>query len=298
MTALSVVGFGDERAPAARLAAALGAPITIVAIHRFPDAETMPQVEAPAAKTVVIYRSLDRPNGKLVDLLLTADALRRAGAKRVILVAPYFCYLRQDAVFAPGEPLSRDVIAPIIGRAFDAVVTVQAHLHRTVDLSALLGVPATNLIPIEALAAALPAYHSPPLILGPDQESAPWVNAWVAQLGGEAVTLVKTRYGDRHVQEAPDARLAAAAGRAVLIVDDIASSGVTLAKTLQRLRQIGAASVDIAVTHAMTPPRVTAALTGGGARRIVSTDSIRHSTNAAVLAPLLAGAVRSIRSRL
>ena len=298
MTTLDVYGFGDERAPASRLAVALGAPMSIVPVHRFPDAETRPQVAAPAAETVVIYRSLDRPNGKLVDLLLTADALRRAGARRVILVAPYFCYLRQDAVFAPGEPLSRDVIAPIIGRAFDAVVTVQAHLHRTGDLSALLGVPTANLIPVEALAAALPAYDGPPLILGPDQESSPWVNAWAAQLGGEPMTLAKTRFGDRHVKAASDARLAEAAGRAVVIVDDIASSGVTLVKALLLLRQIGAASVDIAVTHAMTPPRVTAALTAGGARCIVSTDSIRHSTNAAALAPLLASAVQSIRSRL
>ena len=150
----------------------------------FPDGETLPRVEVPAAETVVLYRSLDRPNEKLVDLLLAADALRRAGARRLILVAPYFCYLRQDAVFAPGEPLSRDVVAPLIGGAFDAVITVQAHLHRTADLGRLLGVPAINLIPIEPLAQALPVYPEPPLVLGPDQESRrgsrPGPSGWAA----------------------------------------------------------------------------------------------------------------------
>jgi ribose-phosphate pyrophosphokinase len=298
MSTLEVHGFADETAPASRLAAALEVLFKPIDVHVFPDGETLPRVETPAAETVVLYRSLDRPNGKLVDLLLAADALRRAGAQRVILAAPYFCYLRQDAVFAPGEPLSRDVIAPLIGAAFDAVVTAQAHLHRTADLGLLLGVPAINLIPIEPLAKALPAYANPPLVLGPDQESSPWVKAWAERLGGLALALRKTRRGDQDVEEAADAGLARARGRPVLIVDDIASSGATLAKAVQTLRRAGAASIDIAVVHALTTPEVTYALMRAGVRRFVSTDSIHHSTNAAVLAPLLAQAVQSIKARL
>jgi ribose-phosphate pyrophosphokinase len=69
---------------------------------------------------------------------------------------------------------------------------------------------------------------------------------------------------------------------------------VTLTKAVQRLRRAGAASIDIAVAHAMTTPGVTDALMKAGVRRFVSTDSVRHSTNAAPLAPLLAQAVRTI----
>jgi ribose-phosphate pyrophosphokinase len=293
MTTLAVNAFSEEAEPAVRLARALDAAFSPVWTHRFPDGEIMPMVASPAAEVTIVYRSLDRPNEKLVELLLAADAWRRAGARRLILVAPYFCYLRQDTVFAPGEPLSRDVIAPLLGARFDAIVTVQAHLHRTADLARATGVPSLNLSAVEPLIAALPAYPATPLIVGPDEESRPWVEAWARRLGGDAATLHKTRCGDRSIRiEAP--KTLDASGRAALIVDDVASSGETLEQAVKLLRRAGAASIDIAVAHALMTPRATDRLTRSGVRRIVSTDSVRHPTNAACLAPFLAEAVRAI----
>jgi ribose-phosphate pyrophosphokinase len=291
---LSVACFADEIEPALRLAHWLSAPLSTVNVHRFPDGETMPIVAAPADATTVVYRSLDRPNGKLVDLILAADAWRRAGAARLLLVAPYLCYLRQDAVFTPGEPLSRDVVAPLIGARFDAVLTVQAHLHRTRDLALSLGTETRNLIPVELLAAALPPYQVPPLIVGPDAESAPWAEALARRLGGEAATLSKTRLSDRRVTI--ELGGATPQARPVVLVDDIASSGETLEATVTLVSAAGAASIDIAVVHALMDARATRRLHEAGARRIVSTDSVRHPTNAAELAPLLAAAVREMAS--
>ena len=289
---LALAYFSDEAAPAERLGRALGATLTPVTVHRFPDGETMPRIEAPPSEATVIYRSLDHPNEKLVDLFLAADALRRAGARRLILVAPYLCYLRQDAVFAAGQPLSRDVVAPLIGARFDGVVTVQAHLHRTPDLAATLGTPALNLLAVDALAAALPIYPTPPIVVGPDAESAPWAAAWAKRLGGAAISLTKTRAGDRKVTiEAPDISFA---GRPVLIIDDIVSSGETLERAVELARRSRATSIDIAVVHALMSEATTDRLERAGARRIVSTDSVRHSTNATQLAPMLAEAVRKM----
>jgi ribose-phosphate pyrophosphokinase len=286
----TVACFPDEAVAAGRLARALGAPLTKVSVHRFPDGETLPRVDAPTSETMVIYRSLDHPNEKLVDLFLAADAARRGGARRLLLVAPYFCYLRQDAVFAPGQPLSRDVIAPLIGARFDGVVTVQAHLHRTTDLAGTMGTAACNLWAVEPLAAALPPYAQPPLIVGPDAESAPWAAAWAERLEGEAVGLTKIREGDRKV--AITAHNVRFKGRPVVIIDDIASSGETLEQAAELARRGGAASIDIAVVHALMSEGATDRLERAGVRRIVSTDSVRHSTNAANLAPILADAVR------
>ena len=287
---LAVACFADEAAPAERLAQALGAGLAPVSVHAFPDGETLPRVAVPAAETTVVYRSLDRPNAKLIDLLLAADAWRRAGAKRLLLVAPYFCYLRQDAVFAPGEALSRDVIAPLIGARFDGVVTVQAHLHRTHDLATLLGAPAENLWAVEPLAAVLPAYAAPPLVIGPDAESRAWAEAWARRLGGAAATLEKSRRGDRSVSVSAPAPLPAA-GRPVVIVDDVASSGETLIQAARLAGAAGAASIDVAVVHALMAPEAMERLAYAGVRRIVSADGVAHPTNAARLAPLLAEAV-------
>ena len=289
---VSIAHFADEAAPAQRLADALAAPLAPVTTHRFPDGEIMPRVAAPASPVTVVYRSLDRPNEKLVELLLAADAWRRAGARQLILVAPYLCYLRQDAVFAPGEPLSRDVVAPLIGARFDAVVTVQAHLHRTADLAAALGTRACNLMAVEPLAAALPAYDAPPLVIGPDAESATWAGAWARRLAGEAASLRKTRRSDRDISiEMP---AIAVAGRPMVIVDDVASSGQTLERAVALARSAGAATIDVAVVHALMDDEATQGLMRAGARRIVSTDSVAHPTNAAPLAATLAGAVRQM----
>jgi ribose-phosphate pyrophosphokinase len=284
---MRLLAFHDEAAAAGRLARALGVELGLVEVHDFPDGESLPTVPG-ADRTTVIYRSLDRPNPKLMPLLLAADAARRAGADRVVLVCPYLCYLRQDAVFVPGEPVSRDVICGLLGRAFDRVVTVDAHLHRTKDLSAAMGVPADDLSAAGPLAEAL---GGSAVVIGPDRESAPWAQRIADRLGGELVVFDKVRGGDRRVSlNAPD--LSAVKGRRVVIVDDVASSGSTLIAATEQLKRAGAASVEVGVVHALYGPDDAARLKAAGVERVVSTDSVAHPTNAAPLADLLAEALR------
>ncbi len=283
-----VLAFEDEAAPAGRLAQALGVPLHLIEVHAFPDGEVLPTVKA-AAHTV-LYRSLDRPNGKIMPLLLAADAARRAGAERLELVCPYLAYLRQDAVFAPGQPLSLEVICGLLGRAFDRVVTVDAHLHRVRDLSPALGVPALDLSAAEPLADAIGGGDGL-VIVGPDRESTPWARRIAERLGAEMAVFTKVREGDRKVRlDAPD--LAAVRGRRAVIVDDIASSGTTLTAAAERLGEAGAASIEVAVVHALFGPGAEAAIRAAGVSRIVSTDAVAHPTNAATLAELLAGALQ------
>jgi len=284
---MRLLAFQDEAAPAGRLAEALEVELGIVDVHEFPDGETLPTV-AGAERTTVIYRSLDRPNPKLMPLLLAADAARRAGAERLVLVCPYLCYLRQDAVFAPGQPVSRDVICSLLGRAFDRVVTVDAHLHRTKDLSAVMGIRADDLSAAGPLADALAG--EAPVVVGPDRESAPWAQRIADRLGGELVVFDKERDGDRQVRlTAPD--LSAVKDRRAVIVDDVASSGATILAATEQLKRAGAASVEVGVVHALFGPDVEARLKGAGVARVVSTDSVAHPTNAVPLAGLLADAL-------
>jgi len=284
---MRLLAFQDEAAPAGRLAKALGVELGLIAAHELPDGETLPTVPG-AERTTAIYRSLDRPNPKLMPLLLAADAARRAGAERLVLVCPYLCYLRQDAVFAPGQPVSRDVICALLGRAFDRVVTVDAHLHRTKDLSAVMGIRADDLSAAGSLADALAG--EAPVVVGPDRESAPWAQRIADRLGGELVLFDKERDGDRQVRlTAPD--LSVVKGRRGVIVDDVASSGTTILAATEQLKRAGAASIEVGVVHALFGPEVEARLKAAGVARVISTDSVAHSTNAAPLAGLLAGAL-------
>jgi ribose-phosphate pyrophosphokinase len=290
VTRAEVHGFAGDAAEVGRLASRLAVPQGLVDLHAFPDGETLPTVPLTSAATVILYRSLHHANDRLVSLLLAADAYRRAGVARLVLVAPYLCYLRQDAVFRPGQPLSRDVVGRWLGGAFDRIITVQAHLHRTADLTDVFGARSESLS-IAGNLAVLAAGGDRPLIVGPDIESWPLAEDAANRLGTDWVVFDKTRLGDRQVRlslKAPDK----VAGRAVLLLDDVCSSGGTMEQAITLLRQVGAASVDVAVAHALFDSDVQARLRAAGARRILSSDSVPNPTNAMELADVLATALR------
>lgn len=289
--AVTIHCFADELNPASALAALLGLQAETIGLHRFPDGESLPSVSSPG-RTAIVYRSLNRPDEKLVPLTLAADALRRSGAERLVLVAPYLAYMRQDAVFEPGQPISQRVVAALLGMSFDRVITVDAHLHRTAHLADLFGgTEADDLSSAPALVSLInQSADRPTLIVGPDEESAPWVRAVAEAIGASWLTLKKTRHGDTAV----DVILgdpAAVAGQDVLVVDDICSTGGTLQKALAAVSQAGAASVSAYVTHALFGDEVAAKLMRAGAGLIVSSDSVPHPSNAVLLASVLAEAL-------
>jgi len=281
-------------ADAQRLAARLGLPLQEIALHRFPDGEIRVTV-GHAASTTIIYAPLDQPNDKLIAILFAAEALRRAGAKRLVLLAPYLCYMRQDAAFGEGEAISQKAVGRLIAGIVDRVITVDAHLHRTTDIRAVFaGIEAENLSAMPAIANALRLTGVDPatIVAGPDAESRPWVSDLAGQLGLAHMVAQKIRRGDRSV-EISFAEAASIKGRPVLLVDDIVSSGGTLIACARALTAAGATAVDAIMTHALFPPDMMAAFANAGIRSIRSTSSIPHPTNAIPLDDILAAALSS-----
>jgi ribose-phosphate pyrophosphokinase len=283
--------FTDEEEPARRLAQALGIPLAFVDTHHFPDGELLPRTPPPSPTTLV-YRSLDRPNEKLVELLLAAEAWRRNGARRLVLVAPYLCYMRQDAAFSVGEPISQKVVADLLDRTFDRIVTVDPHLHRARHLTDVLAKSeSTHLHGADALVTYLRGtLAAPELVVGPDIESEPWVRRIADPLGVSHLTMTKHRQGDAKVAISAPSDFPVA-GRSILIADDICSSGATLGAATRIARSAGATSVTVFVTHMLSGEDVVRDILAAGADRVISTDSCRHSTNQVLLADLLAGSL-------
>jgi len=292
MSAAAVQSFAHGRAHALELADALGAAFGEIGVHKFPDGESRVTVAAPAS-TTILYCPLDRPNEKLVELALAVEALRRGGAERLVLVAPYLCYMRQDKVFHEGEAISQKVIGGWLGSLFDRIVTVDAHLHRVTDIREVFPArEAQNLTAAGAIAgfARGQGFSAAALVAGPDAESIQWVSRIAGVLGAEAIAGEKTRLGDRDVRIAfPAAKIE---GRAVLVADDIVSSGGTVTVAVESLRRAGAADIAVAVTHALFDTAVEARIRAAGARAIWSSTSVPHPTNAVSLAGLLAEALR------
>ena len=278
---------------AARLASRLGIAMHEIALHRFPDGELRVTVGAAPA-TAIIYAPLDQPNDKLLAVLFAAEALRRQGARRLVLVAPYLCYMRQDAVFHPGEAISQKVVGRLLAGAMDRVITVGAHLHRTKNIEDVFpGIEADDLSAMPAIANALHAggLSGDTLVVGPDEESGPWVGDLAGRLGLKYAVARKTRRGDRSVEIA-FADPALFRGRPALLVDDIVSSGSTLIACAKALVVAGAIEVDAVITHALFPPQMTQAFLSAGLRSIRSTSSVPHPTNAIALDDVLADSLR------
>jgi ribose-phosphate pyrophosphokinase len=278
---------------ATRLAARLGVPCHEIAIHRFPDGEIR-VTAGPAAPTTIIHASLDQPNEKLIALLFAAEALRREGARRLVLLAPYLCYMRQDMAFHEGEAISQKVIGPLLARSVDRVITVDAHLHRTPEIGTVFpGIESDNLSAMPAIADALRKSGLDPatVVVGPDAESLPWVSDLAGRLGLSHAVAQKIRRGDRTVEiRFPDpARIA---GRPALTVDDIVSSGGTIIACARALAAAGATMVDAVVTHALFPEALCRDMAAAGIRSVRSTDSVPHSTNTIALDDLFADALR------
>ncbi len=287
-----VLGFKAYRAQGQALARALSVPYEEVAIHHFPDGESKVTLPPVPAGEVVLCLSLDRPNPKLVELHLTCAGLREMGQERITLVAPYLCYMRQDRAFHPGEVVSQRVIGRWLGELVDRLITVDPHLHRVHHLSeAIPGAEAVALTAAPLIADFLKRRPVPPLLLGPDEESAQWVGRIGELAGLEWAVARKRRHSDRRVSiELPEGL--EVKGRRVVIVDDVASTGRTVATTAKLLKRAGAELVKCCVTHPLFSDDAEQTLTNACITHIWSTDSIPHHSNVIALAPLLAEAVR------
>jgi ribose-phosphate pyrophosphokinase len=286
MQKMMVLSFDDYQAQSQQLATALAIPCQIIQSHRFPDGENKLTLPTALPEHVIICRSLNQPNEKLLELLLAAKTARELGAKTLTLVAPYLCYMRQDIAFHPGEAVSQTIIGNFLAELFDNVITVDPHLHRIQHLAQ--AIPTKNAISLSAtplMAAFLKAHIENPVLLAPDSEAQQWVKAVAEPNGWEYGICNKIRRGDRKVEiTLPDIDLS---GRAVVIVDDVASSGQTLAVAIEQCLSRQAKQVDVLVTHALFGDEVKNNLTGAGVRYIWSTDSVSHESNVIALAGLL-----------
>ncbi len=290
---ISLHFFPGNKVSAEATAYLLDIPTYPVTIHSFPDGENRIQVE-PVQGTVILFCSLDNPNEKLISLAFAVSAFKASGASRIVLVAPYLCYMRQDVAFNEGEAVSQRVIGTFLSTHFDRVITVDPHLHRIKDLQIIFenckaeSLSATSII---ADALSLEVYTQETVFVGPDKESEQWVGEIANQLALPYIVGDKTRLGDRKVSILLPKEVNIGGVNAI-IVDDMISSGMTIARCAEALYRSGAKDVQVVTVHALCSDEDVAGMIKAGISRIRSSDSVSHPTNAISLAPLLANALK------
>ena len=292
MTA-AIYTFPTYQEQGKQLANKLNLPCFDIKVHHFPDKESLVTLPAKKYQHVIFCLSLDYPNNKLIELFLAAKSARQQGVKRLTLVAPYLCYMRQDKSFHTGETISQQIIGQWFNELFDDLVTIDPHLHRISSLDNVI--PDTNNIVVTAaplLGDFVSSLKKNVFLMGPDEESLQWVEQ-VADINNSRYAVAsKIRHSDSHVSiQLPEKNYQ---NLHVILVDDVISTGHTVAQTSIKLYQAGASQVDVLVTHALFSKDAVEILEKANIKSIYSSDSIPHKTNCIYLADLLTKQLKTI----
>lgn len=275
------------------IARQLGLIAAEIKIHHFPDKESLVTLPDKKHNHVILYLSLDYPNNKLVELYLTCKTLRSEGTQRISLIAPYLSYMRQDKSFHPGEVISQQVIGEYLSDLVDDIITVDPHLHRVKSLDEVF--PETNAIALSAttlLGEFIKSLNKTVHLVGPDEESLQWVKN-VAHISHSPYSVAKKeRLSDTHVEvQLPEIDYN---DQHIILIDDVISSGHTLAQAAIRLYSEGVKQVDAIATHALFSRDAIELLNSAKIKNIWTSNSITHATNEISLDKLLAQQVKTL----
>jgi ribose-phosphate pyrophosphokinase len=295
---------GNSNLPLARdIAGYLEMELTDASVRRFADEEIFIEIhENVRGEDVFVIQSTSFPaNDNLMELLICIDALRRASAKRITAVLPYFGYARQDRKSGSRTPISAKLVANLITEAgANRVLSVDLHAGQ---IQGFFDIPTDNLYAAPTMAADIQARYRDGelMVVSPDVGGVVRARALAKRLDNAPLAIVdkrRERPGESEVMNI----IGHVKGRRCILVDDIVDSGGTLCNAAQALLDAGAVSVAAYITHGVLSGGAVARVDGSALTELVITDTImptdaaRQSSRIRILpiAPLIGEAVRRI----
>ena len=295
---------GNGNLPLARaIAGYLELPLTAASVRRFADEEVFVEIhENVRGEDVFIVQSTSFPaNDNLLELLICIDALRRASARRITAVVPYFGYARQDRKPGPRTPISAKLVANLITTAgADRVLAVDLHAGQ---IQGFFDIPTDNLFAAPVMAADIQTRYGGEglMVVSPDVGGVVRARALAKRLDNAPLAIVDKRR-DRPGQSEVMNIIGDVKGRMCILIDDIIDSGGTLCNAAQALMDAGASGVAAYITHGVLSGGAVARVGNSALKELVITDSIlpteatRNCDRIRLLpfAPLIGEAVRRI----
>ena len=295
---------GNSNLPLVKaIAEYLEMPVTEASVRRFADEEIFVEIhENVRGEDVFVVQSTSYPaNDNLMELLICIDALRRASAKRITAVVPYFGYARQDRKPGPRTPISAKLVANLITVA-GATRVHSVDLHAG-QIQGFFDIPTDNLYAAPVMSADIQArFKSRNItVVSPDVGGVVRARALAKRLDNAPLAIVdkrRERPGESEVMNI----IGDVAGRFCILIDDIVDSAGTLCNAAAALKESGAEDVVAYCTHGVLSGAAVARVDNSVLRELVITDSIAAYDSAEgspkvrilTIAPLLAEAVKRI----
>lgn len=282
---MNIIGGPASQLLAGRVSRSVKSNLIVSEFKKFPDGELYTRILDEIGSEVTIIQSTVNDTD-LIALLQLIDA--SSAASRVNVVIPYMGYARQDKQFKKGEPLSARALARTIKA--DNIYTINIH-----DLSILdyFDAKAVNLDATPMIGKYIKNMEfNDPLIIAPDDGAINIAKSASADLGIEYDYLEKTRLSGETVSIQP--KNVKVNGRDVIIIDDIISTGGTMAEAISLLRKQGAHEVFAACVHPVLSNNAILKLFKAGVKGIIATDTIDKGVSVVSVAPIIASAIGDI----
>lgn len=275
-----------------RLSRYLKSNVVPIEFKTFPDGERYIRIkeEPKNCHAVVVQSTMPGPNQSIIELCFILETLKEIGVEKITAVIPYFAYARQDKKFLPGEAVSGRIVCNIIQNAgADEVITVDIHSKRMLEN---FKIPVRDVSAVPQISEYLNNFKlTAPLIISPDEGAIERAKNLASFMDAECVSFIKSR--DKHTGEIEiKIKEINVANRDVVIVDDIISTGGTMARAVQIAKSQGAARVYTACTHAVLVGDSRFKILNAGANEIIGTDTVPSDVSFVSVAPVIAEALR------
>jgi ribose-phosphate pyrophosphokinase len=272
--AMKILAGNSNRPLTEAIAAYLGMPLTKCQVRRFADMEIFVEIqENVRGQDAFVIQSTSFPtNDHLMEALIMIDALRRASARRITAVMPYFGYARQDRKPGPRTPISAKLVANLITRAgADRVLTVDLHAGQ---IQGFFDIPTDNLFAAPVLVRDIQSAKalSNVMVVSPDVGGVVRARAFAKRINAPLAIVDKRRErpGDSEVMNI----IGDVKGKNCILVDDIVDSGGTLCNAADALLQAGATDVRAYITHGVLSGGAVARISSSRLKELVVTDTI------------------------
>ncbi|MBG0808795.1 ribose-phosphate pyrophosphokinase [Methylosinus sp. H3A] len=274
MAAMKILAGNSNRALAEAIAAYVGVPLCRAQVRRFADMEVFVEIQenVRGQDTFVVQSTSAPSNDHLMELLIMIDALRRASARRITAVIPYFGYARQDRKGTSRTPISAKLVANLITRAgADRVLTVDLHAGQ---IQGFFDIPTDNLFAAPVMVADIKSHAKLPnaMVVSPDTGGVVRARALAKRIDAPLAIVDKRREraGESEVMNI----IGDVVGRNCILVDDIVDSGGTLCNAAEALLAAGAISVSAYITHGVLSGAAAERVAASKLKELVLTDTI------------------------